>query len=222
MIKNIVFSLIPAKKKSHRLKNKNFFIYKGMPIYLRVVRQSLMSKLITTTYVSSNADLILKNSFKLGAVPIKRPEYLCKKISLADDVILHFIKTLSINIISKNPTLIYLQPTSIKRKTQHIDQAIKLFFSSKAKVLISVKKFNNNVLKGFLKKNIFIEPVFKKFTHSNDQTLPSFYLQNGAIYIFKVKDFLIKKKIPNYKIVPFIMNDDDSFDLNTIQDLKNI
>ena len=193
-----------------------------MPIYLRVVRQSLMSKLITTTYVSSNADLILKNSFKLGAVPIKRPEYLCKKISLADDVILHFIKTLSINIISKNPTLIYLQPTSIKRKTQHMDQAIKLFFSSKAKVLISVKKFNNNVLKGFLKKNIFIEPVFKKFTHSNDQTLPSFYLQNGAIYIFKVKDFLIKKKIPNYKIVPFIMNDDDSFDLNTIQDLKNI
>ena len=193
-----------------------------MPIYLRAVRQSLISKLITTTYVSSNADLILKKSFKLGAVPIKRPEYLCKKISLADDVILHFIKTLSINIISKNPTLIYLQPTSIKRKTQHIDQAIKLFFSSKAKVLISVKKFNNNVLKGFLKKNIFIEPVLKKFTHSNDQTLPSFYLQNGAIYIFKVKDFLIKKKIPNYKIVPFIMNDDDSFDLNTTQDLKNI
>ena len=222
MIKNIVLSLIPAKKKSYRFKDKNFFIYKRKPIYLRAVHQSLMSKFITATYISSNADLILTNSSKLGAVPIKRPEYLCKKLSLADDVILHFIKKLPRDIISKNPTLIYLQPTSIKRNTQHINKAIKLFFSSKAKVLISVKKFNNNVLKGFVKKNMFIEPVSKKFTHSNDQILPGFYLQNGAIYIFKIKDFLIEKKIPNHKIMPFIMNDNDSFDLNTFQDLKNI
>jgi N-acylneuraminate cytidylyltransferase len=181
-----------------------------------------MSKFITKTYISSNSDLILNNCFKLGAVPIKRPEYLCKNFSLANDVIFHFIKKLPQEIIGKNPTLIYLQPTSIKRKTHHINKAIKLFFSTNAKVLISVKKFNNNVLKGFVKNNRFIEPVLNKFTHVNDQILPSFYLQNGAIYIFKIKDFLIEKKIPDSKIVPFIMNDNDSFDLNTIQDLRNI
>jgi len=222
MDNNTVLSLIPAKKKSHRFKNKNFFTYKEKPIYLRAVQQSLNSKFITNTYISSNSESVLKNSLELGAVPISRPENLCTKSSLAEHVILHFIRKLPKKIVRKNPTLIYLQPTSIKRKTQHINKALKLFFLSKAKALISVKKFNNNVFKGFVKKDIFIEPIFKKFTHSNDQTLPDFYLQNGAIYIFKIKDFLIEKKIPNYRIVPFVMNENDSFDLNTIKDLKNI
>jgi CMP-N-acetylneuraminic acid synthetase len=40
------------------------------------------------------------------------------------------------------------------------------------------------------------------------------------MYIFRIKDFLKKKKIPIFNSLPYIMNYKDSLDIDGISDLK--
>ena len=63
--------LIIAKKDSSRLKNKNWRDYKGKPMFQWNLEKCL--RIFDRTYISSDYNLILDTSKKLGAIPIKRP-----------------------------------------------------------------------------------------------------------------------------------------------------
>ncbi len=69
-------ALIIAKKNSNRLPDKNFRNFCGQPTFVWNVDKCL--KLFDKVYVSSDYDFILKESKKLGAIPIQRPAELCQ------------------------------------------------------------------------------------------------------------------------------------------------
>jgi len=69
-------ALIIAKKESSRLPNKNFKEFCGQPMFIWNLEKCL--KIFNHVYVSSDYDFILEEAKKLGAVPIKRPDKLCK------------------------------------------------------------------------------------------------------------------------------------------------
>ena len=51
--------------------------------------------------------------------------------------------------------------------------------------------------------------------------LPKTFYPNGAIYIFKLKDFIRRKRqIPISGSIPYIMSIKDSLDIDNIFDLK--
>jgi CMP-N-acetylneuraminic acid synthetase len=54
----------------------------------------------------------------------------------------------------------------------------------------------------------------------NRQKLKKTFYPNGAIYIFKLKDFLKKKKVPISRSTPYIMRRADSLDIDNISDLQ--
>jgi CMP-N-acetylneuraminic acid synthetase len=219
-MKNILISLIPAKKRSSRLKNKNLMKYRGSSLLNLAIKSSKNTKEINETYVSSDSQKILNISKKLGAIPINRSASLCKKDTRADEVIYDFIKKIK-NKYCKNTILIYLQPTSPKRKSLHIRKAIKIFLKNKKKTLVSVAELKEKrIIKSFFYINKKLKPVNKKYTHSNDQYIPKILYQNGAIYIFTIKSFLKNKCIPQKNIIPFIMSNKDSLDINILSDLK--
>lgn len=222
-IKNkLVISLIPSKKNSLRLKNKNSRKIKGLRLFEIAINQSLKSKYIDFTFISSNSDKILKIGKKIGAITIKRQEKFCKPSASANDVIRDFIYNLDKKIKDQNPIIVYLQPTSPLRTYKHIDEAIYKFKKFKYKTLISFCKTDNYFFKNVFLKKKKIFPIFKKYFNSNSQNLPNCLKQNGAIYIFSLKKFLKKKLIPTHNMIPYIMDKRSSLDIDTIKDLKKI
>jgi len=67
--------LILAKKDSNRLKDKNFMDFGDKPMFVWNLEKML--RIFDEVYVSSDYDLILEESKKMGAAPIKRPKKLC-------------------------------------------------------------------------------------------------------------------------------------------------
>lgn len=101
-------ALIIAKKNSNRLKDKNFTNFCGRPMFVWNLEKCL--KVFAEVYVSSDYSLILEESKKLGAVPIKRPDALCKSDVPSIPVYRHALQSMNnpdiiITVKSDSPTL---------------------------------------------------------------------------------------------------------------------
>ena len=63
-------------------------------------------------------------------------------------------------------------------------------------------------------------PIFNsKFLTMNRQDFQDTYISNGSIYIFKIKNFKINNSIPVKKFQPYLMNKQESLDIDNINDL---
>lgn len=223
MLKNFkVISLIPAKKRSTQLKNKNLLKIKGISLVERAIKSSLYCRYIDHTFLSSDSKKILNIKNKYDIIPIVRPKKFSTKKSLANDVIYHAIKVIKKKLINyKDVICVYLQPTSPFRNHKHIDQALRLFLKSNVKSLISIEENHKSIYKSVLIKNRKIFPFFKEsYINSNRQFFQKTYSPNGAIYIFKIKDFLKKKTIPIKNSTPYLMSKHDSLDIDDFFDFK--
>ena len=68
-----IFSIILARKNSKGIKNKNLKIVNGKPLIFWSIYNSINSKLIKKTFVSSDSQRILNYAKKNGADTILRP-----------------------------------------------------------------------------------------------------------------------------------------------------
>ena len=64
------------------------------------------------------------------------------------------------------------------------------------------------------------EIFFEGASNLQRQKLPNTYMPNGAIYIFKLRDFLKKNKMPTKGSHPYIMDEKTSLDIDSNHDLK--
>ena len=84
--------VIPAKKKSIKLKNKNILPIKGEPMFLYVAKEISKSKKIDEIIISSDCNKIksisINNNFKF----VKRPKKLTFENAEKQDVVVHAIK----------------------------------------------------------------------------------------------------------------------------------
>lgn len=219
-MKNLTISLIPAKGKSSQIKNKNLLKLGKKTLVEIALTASLKSKKIHHTYVSSESIKILNLIKNYPCKGIKRPKRLSSKNSKGVDVIKDFLKNLDHKTKKINPTVVILQPTSPLRKSAQIDSAIKIFESKKLKFLMSVCKNKSTPYKDMIIKNKKLVPIFSKNNLSlNRQSFPQTYKPNGAIFIFKYREFLKKNSFYN-KSYPFIMNDISSIDIDNLDDYK--
>lgn len=219
-MKNDIICFIPAKKKSS-LKNKNMIKINNKPLIYYTINSAKNSKHLKDIYVSSDSNEILNYSKKLNVKIVKRPKKLASKFSKGYEVVNQFIK--KYNSFLKNKSIIILQPTSPLRKTSHIDKAIKIHHKSNHKTIIGVKKTDNKLLKSLILKKKKLLPLEKgRFIQENRQNLPEMCIPNGAIFLFSVRDFKKKNKIPYEKSLPMFMSEKESIDLDTKQDLAMI
>ncbi|MDB4066195.1 hypothetical protein N9503_04050 [Candidatus Pelagibacter sp.] len=211
------FGLIPAKKKSVRLKNKNLLKLKNKTLIEIAINESLNSKLINDTYVSTNSKKILKLSLKAHAKVILRSNKYSSDKAPSSHVIMDFINQLKLRQ-KPNSYVVYLQPTSPFRNHFHIDKAIRSFIKSKKKTLISLKLSNKSILKNYYIKNKKIIPIYLNGVTTNFENLPEVYAPNGSIFIFKANDFLKKKSLIFENFHPFFMDDNSSIDIDNNAD----
>ena len=210
--------LIPARKNSKRIKNKNLINFNGVSLIDRSIKEALKIKYKNLIIVSSDHEKILaksklysKNNIKF----LKRPKYLSLDNSSIEDLILYLLGKEFKDNLPEN--IIILQPTSPLRSSDHINKCIKKYEREKLDSIFSVYKD-----KIFLWNNKFQSITYNYRKRQNTQIMKDFYIENGAIFIFKTTKFLkLKNKRRIFgKFDYFEMSKHSSKDIDNYEDLK--
>ena len=208
-----VLGIIPARKGSKGIKNKNFKKVKKRRLIDYTFIEAKKSKYISKIVLTTDDPRIIQHSkkYKIDYI-IKRKKTISKDNSKTNLAILDILE----KIKNFNPDLlILLQPTSPLRKSKHIDEALKIFCknSKKYNSLVSVTKLEEPHPYKLKKiKNNYLLPFLNgKDSEMPRQKMEKIFKLNGAIYIVK-KDIFLKKKTFLDKTLPYIM--DEKFSLN--------
>jgi N-acylneuraminate cytidylyltransferase len=219
-----ILAIIPARGGSVGLKNKNMYLLNRKPLLYYTIQAAKKTKLIDRIIVSSDSKKILDFAKKNLVEAIKRPKNISGSKSTSYQAVMH-----SLNYLKKKKNyvpdiILILQPTSPLRNSKHINKAIKIFLKDKqANSLVScikvphnfhpvslMKENNKGYLIDFLKRK---KKIFRR------QDKGSLFARNGAgIYI--IKNSHISKFLFGGKIIKFLMNEESSVDIDSLEDIK--
>jgi CMP-N-acetylneuraminic acid synthetase len=158
----------------------------------------------------------------MGAIGILRPEEFATDTASAVGVVEHFIGTLPNTSLREDPYIVYLQPTSPLRTARHIDDAFEQMQAANAQSLMSVSESDRSPFKMFtLDAEGRLQSLFdEKLSNARRQDLPTVFAPNGAIYVFRVSEFKARGGFPSNGSMPFVMNVNDSLDIDTEDDIR--
>ncbi len=213
---------IPARGGSKSLPGKNLARIDNQSI-LELAIKSIPQNLILSseTIVSSDERGILSEATKFGVRTINRSDYASSDSATAKDVIEDLLKQEDVkDLISENTIIIYLQPTSPLRRKKHVIEALALYEANGIPV-VSVTKISEYPQKMLQQgEDGLLQSYINDFKPtSNRQDFTEILIPNGAIYIFKVRDFREFSGIPIQGAMPYLMNQEDSVDIDTNLDL---
>lgn len=217
IIKNVT-ALIPARKGSKGIINKNINKLHGKPLLVWTIKAALDSKYINNVIVSTDSKKIADISTRHGAiVPSLRPKKFSKDRSSTESVIKHYLENWS----DKDETLVLLQPTSPIRKKETLDKAFKKFYKGKYDSLLSISRVKNHFI-WKVKKDIALPQynINKRLRRQDMDDSNFMYYENGSIYIFNAKKFLKFENRLFGKIGYLVLDKFESMDIDDKDDIK--
>jgi CMP-N-acetylneuraminic acid synthetase len=214
-------ALIPARKGSARLKNKNFKLLKGKPLIYYSIKAAQKCKYITETHIFSDSKKINDYAVKLGALnKIQRAKNISLSSTTMHKTVYYFVNKLNLKK-TKFKYLVLLQPTSPQRTYKDLNKACKNFLKDKkADSLVSsyeLKNINSNKIMFFNGKYLSLNNSIKCKKNSK-----CFYRNGPSIIITKIKNINKKNIYENGKIINFTMKQKKSIDINTLNDFKKL
>ena len=207
----MIHLLIPARKNSKSIKNKNIVKIKNKELIYYSIKIAKQLKSVSKIIVSTDSEKIKKISEKYGAeVPFLRPSKFAKDNSNDLQVFKHYIEFLKKNKIKIPELIIHLRPTTPFRSKNIINKAINIVKKNKKiSSLRSMRESNFSPYKmWYIKKTGKSYPVIssKKELHSSArQKLLMTYDHIGYIDILRVKKTIIKNSITGNFVYPFIL-----------------
>ena len=213
----IVHSIILARGGSRGIKKKNIFKINNKPLIYWSIVQSLSSKKVDKTWVSSDNEEILKISQKYGAQIIKRPKKISGSNVSSELAWIHAIKFIEKKKY-KIDTILGIQPTSPIRERNDFDKAITKFMNKKYDSLFSGNKFYDFNY-WYNNKNKLVSSYNPK-KRKMRQKIKVKYLENGSFYIFDKKKFLKSKVRLFDKIGIYEMKKRCQFQIDEIEDIE--
>ena len=210
--------MILARGGSKGIPRKNIIEFCGKPLIFWSIEQSLNSKYIKKTYISSDNNEILNLAKDLNVKTIKRPKKLAMDTSPSEEALLHTLDYIKKSNKEKIDMVVFLQPTSPLRTSKDIDNAIEYFITQKADSLFSAAIIEDFCIwKRGAYRLTSITYDYKNRGRRQDK--PQLYLENGSIYIFKPE---ILEKYHNRlggKIAIYIMDYWKSFEIDKPEDV---
>ncbi len=219
MLRSKFFGIVPLRKGSIRLKNKNIRKIFSKRLIDYTIDAVMRSKYVNEAVITTDYESVIKAVEQNGILKtIKRPKYLCTSNASLINVINHSLKHIkkNFNILPEN--LILLQPTSPFRTSKDIDQAIKIFNESNKKSLISIStplnSINDQILIQNNKYEFLNKYIPKEFKNSKN------YFIDGSIYIINTNYFLKKQILWDKNSILFKIKQSHSIDIDTNFDLE--
>ena len=203
-----VICLIPARGGSKGIPGKNIKELNQQPLISYSILDSLRSKLIEETYVSTDSVKIANVARKYGAeVPFMRPKKYATDKSQDVDYIKHFISWYSTEKDYYPNLIVGLRPTTPIREVDTIDRAISSILEHPdATSLRSVELFEESPYKWFDINGGYLVPLLNddKTMHMKPrQQVPKAYRPNGYIDIYLSK-VINNGDLCGDKMIPFI------------------
>jgi N-acylneuraminate cytidylyltransferase len=218
-----ILALILARGGSVRIPKKNIKKLGKFPLIYYTIKAAKKSKHINRVIVSTDDEEIAKVAEKYGAeVPFYRPKEISRGDSTELEAFEHALNWLKEKEGYVPDYIVKLFPTSPFRTTESIDKAIELMLANPyADSVRSVRLCSEHPHKMWsLEGNrlrSFVPPKEKpKEAHTLAyQVLPRVYIQNAAIDVTKPSNIWQKKSVTGTEIIPFVMDETESLDINT-------
>ena len=210
-------AVIPARKGSIRIKNKNILKIKKKEIIKYTIEAAKKIKKIKKIIVTTNDNKVIELCKKEKLEYFIRPDYISKsETSMEKTLLFTLTKTFGRKFYNKIKNVILLQPTSPLRNHLDIDKSIKIFKKKKYDSLFSAYKEKSFIWK--YNKRLISFSYNHKF-RKNTQKMTDTIFENGAIYIFNAKKFARFKNRLFGKIGIYFMSKIKSLDLDEKIDL---
>lgn len=215
-----ILAIIPARKNSKRIKNKNKILLKDKKLIEHTFIVSKKSKLFTDILLTTDDREIIKISKKYNIIaPWLRPKKISGDFSSTYKVIVHAYDWYKENY-EKVDGIFILQPTSPFRTIKTIKEMIKIFKTNNKKSVINVSKCNEHpewMLK--LKNKKILPYLSQKYFTNRSQSLAKLYKINGLGYL--INPLILKKEktlIPKNAVPCINKSKIESLDIDDMQD----
>jgi CMP-N-acetylneuraminic acid synthetase len=219
-----VVAIIPARGGSKGILKKNLQLVGGRPLIEHSISHALSCDLINTVVVSTDCPDIKYLAEKAGALcPFLRPAELAEDHVLDHPVFLHACISLGLN---PEDIIVHLRPTSPYRRDIWTRKAIEMIINDPyASSVRSVHEIYTHPYRTFFKKSDqdYLQPFvseIKKPYEVRRQDWPPAYFYNCVVDVARVKTIIESKSMTGNKIKPFIMNEQDVYDIDTLDDLE--
>lgn len=221
-----VIAFIPARGGSKGFPGKNMKTIGGRTLIERAIDSTtggFDENRIDAIVFSSDSEEYLANAQACGAITFRRSPEAAEDESTAADVIYDYFQSpeVMIELDGQDPWIVYLQPTSPARTALHVEEAFNLLEQTGARACISVTEVEKSP---YWSVNIsptgLVNPLFPEAFNQNRQMLRPAYVPNGAIYIFKLRDFFAAQAIPVTNAAAYVMDANESIDIDTEADYE--
>ena len=208
-----ILAIIPARKGSKRLKQKNTLKFGNKPLIQITIEFAKKLNNIFDIIVSTNDTKVLHICKKLKVkAPFKRPSNLSNDKASSASVCEHAINFYE-KKYSKIDAILLLQPTSPFRFKKSINSSIKIFKKLKIKSLVSVNKIQINPMTIIERNKNKNKYLFSKVKNT--------YEINGNFYLINKKLFLRKKKfLMDHTYLFETKNFKETIDIDDMNDFK--
>lgn len=222
-----ILGLIPARGGSKSIPHKNIADLRGRPLLAYTCEAASGSAQIARVVLSTDDEQIAAVGQRCGVqVPFMRPAELSRDDTPSILVAQHAIRWLADHERWRTDILVLLQPTSPLRQSHHIDAALAAMRDADADTVVSVVKvphryspYNIMRMEADRLRDFWEDPLpFDRFRRQN---LPVLYARNGpAVLASRAAVILDKSSFYGEHIVPYIMREEDSVDIDTPFDLR--
>lgn len=223
-----IIALIPARKASKRIPNKNFKPLAGVPLIEYAVKSAIESRAFSRIIVNSNADEAESVTKKFHIDCIKRPDHMSGQWSNDIDWIKHTMEIINYDC----DLFVILRPTSPFRTAGTIKRALSEFNNNycytSLKSMHPVKERPEKMW--YLAGNNdghaipYIQqatPIMVKGSYTYEMqssNFPNLYIQNGCIDICKPSTVMEWHSYIGFYVYPFFTRGLEGFDINTSDD----
>ena len=222
-----VLAIIPARGGSRGIPRKNLVDVAGKPLIAHSIQHALDASLVTRVVVSTEDEEIGDVGLRFGAeVPFPRPAELADHHVLDHPVFEHVLLELDRTEGYEADIVVHLRPTAPLRKKGWIDAAVQLLVDHPdADSLRSVSRPAMHPYRVFrIDAEGYLDPIMK---HEHEQPyllrrqdLPDMYYYNCVIDVTRPSTILIQKSMTGKKILPFIMDAEEAFDVDSPRDIE--
>ena len=224
-----VVVLIPCRSGSKTLLDKNIKLYRGLPLFVHSIKvaQELFSNKEFPIYVSTDSFEYQKIAIQYGAkAPFLRPSEISGDLSTDLDVFHHFLEYYITEHQQYPDLIIHLRPTYPNRTKELLKSTLNTLLDNYDDYdsLRTVIPLDKSLFKMYYIENNRLCPSYKTFNGIDEpynqprQILPCTYLHNGSVDIIKSKTILEQNSMTGHKIFPYIMNKDELYDIDTLED----
>ena len=210
-----IYGFKPVRIGSKAIPKKNIKDWNNKPLLLWVCESFSKCNKLNSFFIASDSqdiNTVLTNNGIEQKNIYQREHQNAQDKSTSESVLLEFLNNKSKQIKDED-VIVFCQATSPYITPMHLDKAITQFLYTKVDSLLSVTPFNRFIW------NQNQQSINYDFTNRpRRQDMESFYLENGAIYISKVKNIKTSKNRISGSIGFYIMKHWESFEIDELAD----